>query len=214
MFKYQIGEVDLDVGREERAEEAVINEAVHSENKGKRDVWKGCLVNTLARSMGCKAYTCSGLLGFKLQVVGVTSAVQTVAYLFGYLVLEINRLADEAYRAHGGGQSPRTYRNSFRMGAVSAIANRLAEQTKVQEEIVRAKRAATPTSTALALYKSDQERTEEAYTDLRKKLNLRSSGRSTYTNNRNAYQRGQEAGANLSLGGGKAIAGSKSRLGA
>lgn len=213
MFKYSIGEADLDIERRDEPEK-VVDETAHCERGSRRDVWKGVLVNTLARAFGCKSYTMKewSEKSHRLQVVGVKSAVQTVSYLFGYLVLEINRLADEAYKAHGAGHSPRTYRNSFRMGAINTIAKRLKEQTAAQQAVVKAKQAAEPQSTALALYKSAQERTEEEYAVISKRLGLRAGKPVRYTQNLNAYQRGKLAGENLSLGGGKGIAGAKQRL--
>lgn len=214
MFKYSIGEADLDVTRNDEPEE-VVDQTAHTEDgKIRRDVWKGVLVNTLARAFGCKSYrfTDYATKSNRLQVVGVQSAVQTVSYLFGYLVLEINRLADEAYKEHGRGQSPRTYRNSFRMGAINTIGARLAEQIQAQQVVVRAKQAEAPASTALALYKSAQERTEEEYSVIRKRLGLRAGKRTRYTQHLNAYQRGRAAGEGLSLGGGKGLGTAKTQL--
>jgi hypothetical protein len=224
MFKYSIGEADLEVEQVQREIEAVVDEIVHEEAKTKRDLWKGVLLNTLALAFGCKSYSLRDWVngGTKFKVLGVNSAVQTVNYLFGYLQLELDRLADAAFADHlrevdqdvSGRlrQNGRSFRNSFRMGAVNTIFRRLQVQIEDQKRIIQAKKAAAPKSMALALYQGDVERTEEAYRAKKKELNLRHSKSRSSVRSISAYQRGSEAGANVSLGGGKAIAGSKPRI--
>ena len=213
MFKYSIGEADLEVIETEREAEPVENNIIHDEGK-KRDVWKSSLATVLANAFGCKCYF-STEGGFRLHVVGIRSATQTVAYLFGYIQLEIGRLSDEAWKAHKSEtkQSVKTWKNSFRLGAVNTISNRLAEQTRAQNAvIVEIKRKAAGGQTpGLSLYQADQERVETEYKTLRQKLGLRSV-RSRQRTNMSAYSRGADAGSGLSLGGGRGLGASKTRL--
>lgn len=222
MFKYQIGEADLDVGSTEREVEPVVDEIVHAE-KGRRDAWKASLANGIAKAFGARVYTVTGGT-CDFHCVGLKSVTQTVQYMFGYLVLEVDRLADEGWtqepnRAHHNG---RTWKNNFRLGAVAIIVSRLKEQRAQQERQVEdllavAKEfgdAATGSkSTALALYKTDQERQAEGYEEIKKKQGLRPM-KSKYTYNPNAYQRGRSAGESVSLTArGAGLPGAKSRIG-
>lgn len=219
MFKYQIGESDINLdGDEKRAEEPIIEDTVHEEKKNKVDTWKSSLLHTVARAFGCRMWTWrDGTTKYK--VLGTTSATQTVNYMFGYLQSDIDRLAKEAWAEAKGttNDSPRTFINSFRMGAVDTVRRRLRLQTAQQEAILKKReeaekeKAAEQRSVALALYRGDQERVEEAYTAAAKRLRLRTR-RTSYSTNYNAYQRGQEAGRSLSLGGGKALGADKRRI--
>jgi hypothetical protein len=211
MFQYQIGEADLDMGEAKREVEEVVNESVHDAGR-QREVWKAALANSIAKSFGCVLYTDQTGDKTKYQVVGLKSVVQTVGYMFSYLSNEISRLADAAWAQEKGSSlhSARTWKNSFRLGAVNTVYKRLKEQQGHQEQkvaaMVQAAKAA-PTaskSTALALYKSDQERVADTYQELRKSKRLRTK-RSTYRHSASAYERGQAAGNSLGLGGGKGL---------
>lgn len=210
MFKYQIGESDLDITSQERVAESTTDGTVMQSSRERREVWKGVLANTIARAFGCKCYTSRGLGEVRIQIFGLTSAVQTVNYMFNYLVLEINRLADEAHRNSGAGVHGKTFKNSFRMGAINSISSRLAEQTRAQQAVVAARVASG--STAIALYKTDQERVEDEYKTLAKKLNLRSAAAPAPIRSVSAYHQGVAAGRSIGLGGGKGIAASKARI--
>lgn len=210
MFKYSIGEADLDMGPTERVQEDVVEESVMKSAGKNREVWKGVLANTLARAFGCRCYTSRGLGDVKLQVFGLKSAVETVGYMFQYLSKEINRLADEGFARNSAGVHGKSFKNSFRMGAINTINSRLAEQTKAHQVTVRERVAAG--GTAIALYKTDIERVDTGYKDLAKRLNLRTAPAAAPVRSFNAYAQGQKAGASLGLGGGKGLAASKSRI--
>lgn len=208
MFKYQIGEVDLDPGESRREPEEVVDESVLTDDKGKRDAWKAALANTLGRSFGCRVYIFREERACRYQVFGVKSAVQTVGYMFGYLSAEIDRMASEQWREHRRGDA-RSWKNSFRFGAVSVISERLSAQRAAQQAQVRAMNAAAQQKkepgTALALYQADCERVEAGYEAKAKKLGLRSSRRSYRIHNATAYERGEAAGRELGLGGGRGL---------
>lgn len=221
MFKYQIGEADLEVdGR--REPEALVEEAIQDRDPGKkRDVWRACLAYAVAKGFGCQMYNDHG---GKFQIYGLKSAVQTVSYVYGYLMLEVNRLCEEAWREHGREQrlSPRTWKNSFRMGAVNAIrirleAQRKAQATQVAEMVAEAREkpaeASAPRCTALALYKTDEERVSDGWKTRERELHLRSSRISGTRRNPNAYQRGRAAGEGVALGStGRGLGASASKL--
>ncbi len=213
MFKYQIGEADLQTS-DKREQEQLVEESIGQEKKRQRDVWKACLAHAVAKGFGCEMYNSRDEKGNpKFQIFGVKSVVQTVSYVYGYLALEIERLCTAAWKTHGGKEDSfnarakaRTWKNSFRMGAMNAIRVRLEKQRTEQQaqvaEMVAAQKAApeAPKSTSLALFKTDEERVEEGYKDLSRKLHLR-AGRATRVNHsKNAYEHGREAGNGVALG--------------
>ena len=215
MFRHSIRACDLDVEKEEEKVEDTIDATIHAKT-GNRSAWKSALANTLAKAFGCRCYT-STTGGFKVQVFGLESATQTVAYMFQYLVTDIGRLADTEYAAHGREMrlNAKTWKNSFRLGAVATIRGRLQEQIQAQEAQIAALREAgraTNTCTGLAVYDGNVKRVESGYQDLRKKLNLYTVGGGRVRFSKSAYGRGQDAGSGLSLGGGKALKASATRI--
>ncbi len=221
MFKYQIGEADLDLGSDTKREaEEVVDESVLVDDKVKRDVWKASLANQLAHAFGCKMYTWRDwqTKECRYRVVGVKSVVQTIGYMFTYLAAEIDRLADEAWKVELNKkfQSARTWKNSFRLGAVNTIAGRLKAQRAEQDAQVEAMVAAakearaagaaeTVKTTALALYKTDQERVQDEYKKISKAKGLRTSRSAYRRHSVSAYEKGQAAGSKVGLGGGKGL---------
>lgn len=213
MFKHQIGESDLDLDDGKRVSEEVVDESILDDG-AKRVAWKATLAFGIARAFGCTLYTDqSSGTGTKYQVVGLKSVVQTVGYMFLYLANEVEQLADAAWARETNKkfQSPRTWKNNFRMGAVNIISKRLQAQRAEQDRQVAAmvreantNPTAAPVSTALALYKTDQERVTDKYAEVKKAKSLRSK-RTRYSYNPSAYERGQAAGGNVSLGGGKGL---------
>lgn len=236
MFKYQIGESDISLSEDDKRED-VVDESILVEEVARRCPWKASLGNSLAHAFGCKLYTWKeyvgktvGVIGggavayrreCQYRVVGLKSAVQTIGYMFSYLAREVDELAERAwtearktgYPANQG----RTWKNSFRLGAVNTIAQRLKAQRAEQDAQVEAMMTAAKAArqgikvTALALYKSDRERVREEYKAIEKKRGLRtvySSARHTVS----AYERGQCAGRDVNLSSGKPLAADKQRI--
>jgi len=225
MFKYQISEADLDAGDEQREREAVVDEAVYQSTSTKKAAWKSCLAYAIARGFGCHMYTMrdrAGTGGHQFQVVGLKSVVQTVSYLYGYASLEIERLCAEEWERRRSGYpgvaAARNWKNNFRLGAVAALRTRLDEQRGSQESVMAGVEHFRPvgiahSSSALALYRSDAERVDQEYRGISKRLGLRRTARRGARHNPSAYSLGREAGQSLSLGGGRGLAGAKSRIG-
>lgn len=219
MHRYRIGEADLGIEETERVAEEVTDSVVHTESG--RALWKACLANGIAIGLGCKMYRWTVDGGTAFHVVGLQSSVQTVAYMFGYLKLEIEAQCERAWARHkrelanaGGGTRglsghARTWRNSFNMGAVNTVAARLKKAHEGQVAEAREKLAQQPTCTALALYKTDEERVATAYKAIK---GLR-SGRSARVNRvASAFEQGQSAGRSVQLNAKGGLPGSKSRL--
>jgi hypothetical protein len=81
--------------------------------------WKSQLANTLVVANDCRAYIRRGG-GTELCLIGRTSDVTTVTYMYAYLKREIERLRT----LHGAGKGA-VWANSFRRGAVHTIRKRL-----------------------------------------------------------------------------------------
>jgi hypothetical protein len=82
--------------------------------------WKVLLALTLAERNGCMAYTLEGAEGASLVLVGRAADRAAVEALWAWLVPRIEWLS----ATHGAGRS-RRWHDDFRVGAVTAIAERL-----------------------------------------------------------------------------------------
>ncbi|MFO0560939.1 MAG: DUF2786 domain-containing protein [Polyangiales bacterium] len=83
--------------------------------------WKVLLAVTLAEHNGCVAYTLEGEEGQSLVLVGRAADREAVTTLWAWLVRKIEWLS----ATHGAGRS-RRWHDDFRVGAVDALAKRLA----------------------------------------------------------------------------------------
>lgn len=156
---------------------------LHSFEK-QQQTWIGVLGCGLAMLHGCYAFGTqrggnNGNGG--VRIAGRASDVAIVRYLFGWLVYEINRLADR--------ESGRAAKNAFRHGAVQGFINAM----KQAQEATFAPQQSGKTSTAMVL--TDRARLAKGVflasgCQFRTVTNRVSDGR--------AYGRGKVAGANLS----------------
>ena len=210
MFKYQIGEVDLDVGdTDERTPEEITNNPIQTADT-KRAIWKSSLAHAVANGFGCEMYFSRGMGGYQLNIFGTASAVQTVHYMYGYLALEITRLSEREWLEHGKGRNEngKTWKNSFRLAAVTELRARLMAKRKEQQVKV----ATAPTSTAIALYKTDEERVANEWKAASKRLGIHRVSTAPTRHSYSAYDRGRSAGRKIGLSSGKGIEGSKKRI--
>jgi len=211
MFKYSIGEADLDLG-EETGPEDIVETVMGEDGKKKMETWRSMLGRSVAESLGCKLFTRrfrGAMKGIRLQIVGPTSAVQTANYLFMYLCHEMDRLADEAHKNSGTLVEARRYKNSFRLGAVEIVAKRLDAQRAAQNEYVRGKLAAGEQTPGLVLFKTNEERVA----DFMKNYKIKSGPKVNLNIDPAAYVSGREAGAGISLSNtGKALGGRKQEI--
>lgn len=108
-----------------------------------RDTWRQRLAIAIARQNGCKTF----LRGEDVAIclVGRASGVQTVRYMYGYLVREVERLATVECKGCG-----RTYWNNFRLGCVETIAIRLRRSAE-ESTAEFSREAASSSSHALVL---------------------------------------------------------------
>lgn len=89
--------------------------------------WKKRLVGAVARTNFCRCIIINGT--DDVELVGEMHNIVIVSRIYGYLVDEIERLVERAWRAEPrAGRSARTWKDSFRHGAVDTVARRLKEQ--------------------------------------------------------------------------------------
>lgn len=180
------------------------------EGTSKLATWKGYLLHHITRANGCyffysrtPAWTAAdGKAKVTLTLVGKPTEVAVVRYLFAYVCDEIDRLSKiEAKRLGGSG---RTWHNNFKLGAVRTIGDRLKEERKMLAREAEME-AEMDGGTALMLVKSGLARIEAASKDAeafaKSKRKLSSGSRSRSRLNESAYEAGQRAGRNVSLGG-------------
>lgn len=210
MMEHNIAEAQLD------SHEASENVGeIDLDSAGKLAKWKGIVLSGLTQAFDCKAYSTRKYDVYKgktvYKVVGQPSKTSTITYMYSYLVGEIDRLANVAYReeameceASGVGRpGARAWKNSFRVGAASVIQKRLLEERKT----VRAEAKAAGQS----LVRIDKDAL--AVKDFVKENvgNLRKSS-AARTSSRSGYAAGKAAGGNVSLGGGKGLSAGARRL--
>lgn len=179
--------------------------------------WKGSLMAGLADSMGCKMhYHKNRVYGRKAStsynVVGQPSKVDTIRYMYSYLVGEVDRLADVAFRQEhiecrkSGVPSPsaRSWKNSFRLGAAHTIATRL----RAQREETHAAAADAGQGVGLMVIKKAE---EAVGLYMKQKFPRMRRGAAASHSSSSGYGAGASAGKGVGLGsgGGRLGAGAK-----
>ena len=148
-------------------------------------------------------------------------------YLLGHLALEIERLCDKKWKAlvaeyesgeYGGLTPPRAtaWKNSFRDGAVRAIANKLREEKEKREAAITGA-ADRQRATALVLVKKGDALAEQQVEDRLKKQFPRGGRHANWAppSNVDGFGAGKRAGSAIDFSTNKgAIGASKKRLGA
>ena len=150
MLYYELSEVDLNV---EDKPEPLEDQCIDSgEGKLRMSIWKGYLAGGIARGFSCRAYW----YGSRINALGAPSAIQTVSYLYQYLVRELQEIADREWQAHkGSGIHGKTWKYNFYMGATQAITDRLREN---KERIIKEQPSV---STALMRINKEDTRAQE-----------------------------------------------------
>lgn len=203
MAEHNLTEAMLTVaGQSSRVTEDISDEAILRSQRASQ--WKGIVAFAVAQSYGCKQYWHGG----NIKVFGRVSAVQATSYTCQYLWNEIERLTDAAWETSGVTPSKRTtksWKNSFRVGAASAVAYRLQadKALEVSQRHETAAQVATQfeqvsSELALVLIDKDAEEVDEAY-EVRRKTFTGTKKFSGYSR-RDAYGQGAAAGASIAIG--------------
>jgi len=168
---------------------------------GKRAItWKGQLGIGIAQCNGCDVYWCHVAGGKKsLKAVGRQSNIDIVRWLYRSVSAQIDWLCKSAMLHQGSGG--KTFSNSFRLGAVSAVIVRLKEAKKEVEQ-------AYDGTHALVLVKNQDAAVKQFMGTLglrKRQVNSRYNG--------NAYNQGKSAGGRVNLSrGGLGQGGSRNQL--
>lgn len=174
--------------------------------QGKRKItWKNRLAMVIAEVNGCQAITYRMVQGVALRLVGSQSDIEIVRYLFSHIEREVERLVAEERKPKvididdgivgEVALRGKTAMNSFRLGVVKTIGDRLHEARKeIREEAQH----------STALVKLDQREAEVA-SWIEDNLKLTKTSVKQRINDL-AFERGKEAGRSISLN--KGISGS------
>lgn len=211
MSKHSITEAMLDVSPDE--DEDIEVDTLHKHGSNSLPSWKGQLGVVMAEVNQCVCYRS----GSELRIIGRPSDANTVRYLFSYVVREVDRLTKQESNLRGN--PGRTWCNNFRLGAVTEINRRLREAEKEARASMKQEADASDTmGTGVALVRVNNalqkldDRSAAAQQYGKKKLKLRSGGRSSSRFDAGARAAGKRAGASINLnGGGRAGLGAGAR---
>lgn len=192
MLQHKIDQADLAVEDEAQEEVAAWRVGSDKTNVG----WKGVMLVGLFYAFGCWGSK-SAQRGWR--VIGRKSDVDTVRYLFDYLVNEVNRLADEGWERHQYEtyDSIRRWKNAFRVGAAGVIQRRLKEQ---HQQTMKAAEEAGKTSALVYIGKQEE---QVALACRQRGIKFQKTGRDVSGSSHDGYARGREAGKDVVLGGGR-----------
>jgi len=139
--RYRISIEDINQGNEARGNDEPIVD--FGEKEPLQDVcgvdtrWTLSLAVSISRQNACRIYYTTKITSSStIKIVGRTSDVQTVRYIFGWLEKEVRRITRQECSGY-----PRKYQAEFRMGVVDTIRRKLEEQKQetyknVQNEAV------------------------------------------------------------------------------
>ena len=204
MLKHKISVAMLEEVQDEDKEETQVfrDSPLNEEDAGKtkKSFWKVALTQALCDFNGC--FTYSG--GSNIYLAGKPSDVDTIRYLYGYCVREIDRLTKLNCKGQG-----RTYSNNFRYGCVEAIKKAMkAEQEAMLEEFRMAqcseRSLIVVDNTLLQIRKDQNEADRLAHATLR----LRAGSGTRFSGDAAARAAGQAAGGSIYQGRGTGRLGS------
>jgi len=171
----------------------------------KKVAWHMRVINGVARTYGARAYWTRG----RIQLFGRLSAVQAASYTAQYLMSEIETITDAEAPSP---RHSRAYRNAFRLGCASRVAERLDEQTAAKRapkntEHAHADHKAAPAADAppppsagvIAIIEKDRAEVEQSYANFSRSWG--GSARVGQVSSGSGYNAGQAAGGRVRLGG-------------
>ena len=132
--------------------------------------------------------------------MGKPTNVQAVKIVYAFLCDVIDNESKEAFKHYTGWEHGKTYCNSFRLGMVSRIKERLKlEKAKINEEIKALGNGNTTNKEIVVrdVFKEAQEEIQKYYKTIG--LKLISSGYSGTNRSNSGYSTGYKAGANVPL---------------
>lgn len=175
--------------------------------------WRGSLAVVMGEANQCLVFR----TGPALRIVGRPSDVQTVRYLFVYVVREIERLCK--FDADLRGNPGKTWCNNYKHGASNEVARRLRESAREARAAMRREADAGDTlgsGTALVLVNNALAKLDArgaAVEAWRVKLELKKAKSYSSALDETARLAGQRAGKSIDLSNAKGALGSGSRKG-
>lgn len=182
--------------------------------------WKVSLASVLAKANQSRIYTSQvydkafATRTPVIRIVGRPSDVETVRYLYQYLVNEVERLT----KVHAKGNG-KTWANNFRYGVVDEIRDRLeAQRNETAQKMKKEIEAFGAPDAQVAIVRVNQglikleKQGEDVQTWMDENLDLKK----TYARSRSdfgAREAGRQAGKSIQLGGGKGLTSGAKRLG-
>lgn len=159
--------------------------------------WRTWLADVVARANGCQIYCSRRRDETHTHIVGRASDAEVVRYLFDLIYRQIEQLTDK----HGKGCG-RTWRNNFRMGAISAIKEKLEEGKRQLRQEIKSSYSAKPGALvaikqSLTEYNARGQAVEDWVSE---NMNLRSSY-SSASYDSSARAQGKRAGRGINVGG-------------
>lgn len=177
LAKYQIDEVSIEAPTNDEAIEQYDPLWTGKTN----ETWRGSLVAGLSKDHGCAAVATRDGKGVTYRIAGRKSDVSIVRYMFAWLTVEIERLAQR--------EKGREDKNAFRCGASKGV---LGAMRAARAEEVKA----APTGASAAIVLSS--RHDESMAHLQKSLGGRFRDSISRRPVTDAYARGLSAGAGIS----------------
>ena len=207
--EHGLAEAQLQADGKQAAETVTEDQSPLAAWTGKTPTWQRILASGLARHYDCASYLVwirSNTLAHK--IIGRPSDLATVRYMWGWLSVEIERLA-QLHKGEG-----RSWLDSFRRGAVQGVLYKLDESKRAAREEVQAKARVvaainpdlqTNTSSALAIYDRRREEAvdamKELHPDVAERMKRSRGGRSFNGPSRHdAFGEGKRAGSNIHVG--------------
>jgi hypothetical protein len=221
MEAHQLSDAMLRLDEPSRpAEEILTNARLEPDAKAthrKRVAWKTTIYIAVATDLGIhtflnwKQYWTGNTYRYSADVraVGRETAIQTWRYVSQYLWRQVEELADAAAdrQSFDSKGEARAWKNSFRAGCASKIAQRIVENRQAEREQAKAEReaalkaqtGATRESLALSIVERDQVEVDDTYEKVKKGF-TRAAAASIGSTSGDGYGDGCAAGERVVLG--------------
>ena len=182
-----------------------INQEQLQNDKRNIPVWKTDLLYALSKAHFCSIYIASGYRSKSHMLVGKPTNTQAVKILYSFLCSVIENESAAAFSAYQGWEHGKSYCNSFKVGMVSRIRTRLAEEkAKIIEETkslpMRSGDMIESQDGSIVvkdIFKEAQDEIQKYYKTVG--LKLRHTQYSGVNNSGAGYRAGFSAGANIPL---------------
>jgi hypothetical protein len=196
MSRYEIDAAAIALQEPEAIKEEVKDFGADPIDQKARERWRGYLAIAIAHLHGCHCYRSAG----RLCLIGRPSDVQTVRYLYGWTVRQVEAISGRDCIGYGI-----TYANNFRLGMVDTIKARLTEAHRNAATVAKIEAGREGATVALVLVSQAIQLRESYLADAiqfgKEKLHLRSASGSSSRYDGNARAAGRAAGRTVTLHG-------------